>query len=70
MISQRVKDALSDSECPIALHAALARVVDAAEEHIECEPGMYANECVGLGGADGLQTALRELQQALKECGV
>ncbi len=30
----------------------------AIEEHIECIPGMYANECVGLGGADGLKEVL------------
>lgn len=37
-----------------------ARLVAAIREHIDCEPGMYANECVGLGGADGLREALAE----------
>lgn len=36
------------------------KLAEAIREHIECEPGMYGNECVGLGGADGLRTALAE----------
>lgn len=34
---------------------------DAIVEHVECEPGMYGNECVGLGGADGLKEALSQV---------
>lgn len=71
MISERLRKAfemLGESNAySVDVEQALARVVAAAEEHIECEPGMYANECVGLGGADGLKQALAALELALKE---
>lgn len=38
-------------------------LAEAIREHVECEPGMYGNECVGLGGADGLCEALAEFEK-------
>jgi hypothetical protein len=48
---------------------ALLECAQSIQEHVECEPGMYANECIGLGGADGLCEALARLTAIAKERG-
>lgn len=75
MTSKRVIHAFTDCFYPYTgekepLIKALAKVVDAAEEHVECDPETIGNECVGLGGADGLIESLKELERALKEIGL
>lgn len=46
---------------------ALIECVEAIQEHVECEPGMYGNECVSLGGADGLRLALARIEALVKD---
>lgn len=50
-----------------SLLAALVKVAVAADEHVSIEPGMYSSECVGLGGADEIITALSELKAVAGE---
>jgi hypothetical protein len=43
----------------------VSALMKAIEEHVECDPGMYGNECVGLGGADELKEALAHARETL-----
>lgn len=43
----------------------LIPLAEAIDDHVECEPGMRGNECVSLGGADGLRQALADLDTKL-----
>ncbi len=61
--SAQAKNCAHDGNSP--LDKCLRDCVAAIIEHVECEPGMYGNECVGYGGADGLKDSLAALAREL-----